>query len=171
MKFSNLVSWILVGPILPTARHHPHHSPPALPVLKNVAKLLPVHINHCLIQQDHRRWRYHRRLLDYQSPYFQLIFHLNLNYRSSNSFGSLKFIFLIELTFRSSETWGSTNSFGTAKIIFWLKILWISWNSKKIPRISQHPHQTQWINHRNQTHNTQLGPRDPPGLPDQPEFP
>ena len=24
-------------------------------------------------EQDHRRWRYHRRLLDYQSPYFQLI--------------------------------------------------------------------------------------------------
>ena len=23
-------------------------------------------------KQDHRRWRYHRRLLDYQSPYFQL---------------------------------------------------------------------------------------------------
>ena len=26
-----------------------------------------------LHKQDHRRWRYHRRLLDYQSPYFQLI--------------------------------------------------------------------------------------------------
>ena len=25
------------------------------------------------LKQDHRRWRYHRRLLDYQSPYFQLI--------------------------------------------------------------------------------------------------
>ena len=24
------------------------------------------------LQQDHRRWRYHRRLLDYQSPFFQL---------------------------------------------------------------------------------------------------
>ena len=24
-------------------------------------------------QQDHQWWRYHRRLLDYQSPYFQLI--------------------------------------------------------------------------------------------------
>ena len=24
-------------------------------------------------KQDHRWWRYHRRLLDYQSPYFQLI--------------------------------------------------------------------------------------------------
>ena len=26
-----------------------------------------------IVKQDHRRWRYHRRLLDYQSPYFQLI--------------------------------------------------------------------------------------------------
>ena len=25
------------------------------------------------VKQDHRRWRHHRRLLDYQSPYFQLI--------------------------------------------------------------------------------------------------
>ena len=24
-------------------------------------------------KQDHRRWRYHRRLLEYQCPYFQLI--------------------------------------------------------------------------------------------------
>ena len=24
------------------------------------------------MKQDHRRWRSHRRLLDYQSPYFQL---------------------------------------------------------------------------------------------------
>ena len=28
-------------------------------------------------KQDHRRWRYHRRLLDYQSPYFQLNFPLD----------------------------------------------------------------------------------------------
>ena len=26
-----------------------------------------------MFQQDHQWWRYHRRLLDYQSPYFQLI--------------------------------------------------------------------------------------------------
>ena len=25
-------------------------------------------------QQDHQRWKYHRRLLDYQSPFFQLKF-------------------------------------------------------------------------------------------------
>ena len=28
-------------------------------------------------KQDHQRWRYHRRLLDYQSPYFQLKFPLD----------------------------------------------------------------------------------------------
>ena len=28
-------------------------------------------------KQDYRRWRYHRRLLDYQSPYFQLKFPLD----------------------------------------------------------------------------------------------
>ena len=29
------------------------------------------------MKQDHRRWRSHRRLLDYQSPYFQLEFPLD----------------------------------------------------------------------------------------------
>ena len=43
--------------------------------------------------QDHRRWRYHRKLLDYQSPYFQLKYPLDhQTWASSNSIGSLKSI-------------------------------------------------------------------------------
>ena len=44
-------------------------------------------------KQDHRRSRYHRRLLDCQSLYFQLKF------------------------FGSPKTWGSSNSFGSLKSI------------------------------------------------------
>ena len=57
------------------------------------------------LQQDHRRWRYHRKLLYYQSPFFQLKFPLDhllpgiIEYLgSSNSFGSLKSILLFEMT-------------------------------------------------------------------------
>ena len=38
-------------------------------------------------KQDHQWWRYHRRLLDYQSPYFQLII---VSWGSSNGWGSRK---------------------------------------------------------------------------------
>ena len=61
-------------------------------------------------KQDHRRWRYHRKLLDYQSPFFQLIFPLDhrmpsiIEYLgSSNSFGSLKSTLSFEMTLRPSD--------------------------------------------------------------------
>ena len=51
-------------------------------------------------KQEHRRWRYHRRLLDYQSPFFRFKFPFKYHQipgiikylQSSNSFGSLKSI-------------------------------------------------------------------------------
>ena len=58
-------------------------------------------------KQDHRRWRYHRRLLDYQSPFFQLKY--PLDHRIP---GFIKFLWIIKahtfiwnepMTIRSSD--------------------------------------------------------------------
>ena len=61
-------------------------------------------------KQDHRRWRYHRRLLDYESPFFQLKFPLDHQIPgiikclgSSNSFESLKSLLSFEMTLRPSD--------------------------------------------------------------------
>ena len=61
-------------------------------------------------KQNHRRWRYYCRLLDYQSPFFQLIFPFDhqipgiIKYlQSSNSFGSLKSILSFEMTLTPSD--------------------------------------------------------------------
>ena len=63
------------------------------------------------MKQDHRRWRYHRRLLDYQSPYFKSF--LIIKY-----LGIIKFFWIIK----------DSISIG--------KYFLIRLSSKRIPRIS-----------------------------------
>ena len=76
--------------VFTTPSHQPHHTEPLILVGMQLAvttdqvrspsvtllvmllmkMLLMVML--LMIKQDQQRWRYHRRLLDYQSPYFQL---------------------------------------------------------------------------------------------------
>ena len=51
----NLISRILVGPILPASRDHPHHTSPALTVLKNVTQLTSVASGRRVFEMDFRQ--------------------------------------------------------------------------------------------------------------------
>ena len=65
-------------------------------------------------EQDHRRWRYHRRLFDYQSPYSQLKFPLDHQIIAGHRIplDHFRHMLSFEMTFRPSETLGSSKSFG-----------------------------------------------------------
>ena len=66
-KSSSFVQF-LVKPASPTI------SPTFTAGLEELDHSMVLRLTSCIkSEQDHRRWRYHHRLLDYQSPYFQLI--------------------------------------------------------------------------------------------------
>ena len=70
------------------------------------------------MKQDHRRWRYHRRLLEYQTPHFKsflIIKYLGI----MNSFGSSKSTHSFEKTFRLWDTWGSGVHFSLDVLPSW----------------------------------------------------
>ena len=100
------------------------------------------------MQQGHQGWRYHRRHLDYQSPYFQLKFPLDIyifpriprDHRIPVD--RLSPHYYLKLRFDHQRLGGRQVLCAIKDTISIWKCFWIRSNSKKTPRISSNWHAT-----------------------------